>query len=107
MLETKTFKTIYVCFLFHMDSGGLLSGQLGIFFPGMQHSLEQNFIFNGFNAFLENMTESKMFLLKLKLYECATLGILPGFCCFHLFSQAKAGITSIHAMRASFLFTKQ
>ena len=47
MLETKTFETIYVCFLFHMDSGGLLSGQLGIFFPGMQHSSEQNFSISG------------------------------------------------------------
>lgn len=70
----------------------------------------KNFIFSGFNAFLEKMAESKMFLLKLKLSECAIcvlmlgrakiqilaqiLVILPGFCCFCLFSQAKAGITS-------------
>ena len=34
------------------------------------------------------------------------LDILAGFCCFHLFPQAKAGFTSIHAMTASFLVTK-
>ena len=61
----------------------------------------EDFLFSRFNAFLENMTESKMFLLKLKLSEWAIcvlmlgrakiqflaqrLDILPGFCCFHLF----------------------
>jgi hypothetical protein len=44
VLETKIFKTVYVCFLFYVDSGGFLSGQFGIFFPGMQHSSEQEFL---------------------------------------------------------------
>jgi hypothetical protein len=69
------------------------------------------------------MTDSKMFLLKLKLSECAVcllmlgrvniqvlaqrLDILPGFFCFRLSPQTKAGITSIHAMTASFFVTKR
>ena len=82
----------------------------------------KNFLFSGCNAFLENMTESKMFFQKLDLSECAKcvlyvtegldsdlgseIGYPARFLWFSSVPPDKGWITSTHTNTASFLFTK-